>query len=109
MLQETSTDNSGSLVVYSTVDANAIQLAMNGEDPSKIPLLPLGASIVPVNPSEGIFVNSPSCLLTVGIQVLTSNVSDARLDLSTLSAIHNRIFSTVNKITSAFGSSGAGN
>ncbi|VVB01373.1 unnamed protein product [Arabis nemorensis] len=105
MLQETCTDNSGCLVVYSTVDPNVVQLAMNGEDPSKIPLLPLGASIVPVNPSEGTFVNSPSCLLTVGIQVLTSNVSDARLDLSTVSAIHNRICSTVKQITSALGSS----
>ncbi|VVB12701.1 unnamed protein product [Arabis nemorensis] len=107
MLQETSTDNSGSLVVYSTV--NAVQLAMYGEDPSKIPLLPFGASIVPVNPSEGIFINAPSCLLTVGIQVLTSNVSDARFDLSTVSAIHNRVCSTVNQITSALGSSGVGN
>lgn len=109
MLQETCTDNSGSLVVYSTVDVNAVQLAMNGEDLSNIPLFPLGVSIVPVNPLEGIFVNSPSCLLTVRIEVLTSDVSAARLNLSTVAAINNRIFSTVNQITSALGSSGVGN
>ncbi|KFK23374.1 hypothetical protein AALP_AAs60861U000100 [Arabis alpina] len=109
ILQETCTDNSGSLVVYSTVNPNAVQLAMNGEDLSKIPLLPLGVSIVPVNPSEGIFANSPSCLLTVGIQVLTSKASAAKLDMSTVTAISNRLSSTVNQITAALGSSGLGN
>lgn len=104
MLQETCTDNSGSLLVYSTVEADAVQLAMNGEDPSKIPILPIGFSVVPVNPSdgvEGISVNLPSCLLTVAIQVLGSNVAAARLDLFTVSAINNRICATVNRITSA--------
>lgn len=106
MLQETCTDNSGSLVVYSTVDANAVHLAMNGEDPSRIPLLPLGFSVVPVNQPhvfEGISVNLVSCLLTVAIQVLVSDVTTAGLDVST-TAINNRICSTVNRISSALGS-----
>ncbi|KAL1200634.1 Homeobox-leucine zipper protein HDG4 [Cardamine amara subsp. amara] len=99
MLQETCIDDSGSLVVYSTVDGGTIQLAMNGEDLSSIPLLPLGFSVVPVNPSES--VNSPSCLLTV----LVSNVATARENISTVSAINSRIYSTVNRITSALRSS----
>ena len=106
MLQETCTDNSGSLVVYSTVHANAVQLAMNGEDPSRIPLLPLGFSVVPVNQphvAEGISVNLDSCLLTVAIQVLVSNATTATLNLST-TAINNRICSTVYRISSALGS-----
>ncbi|CAN7031491.1 hypothetical protein IGI04_030970 [Brassica rapa subsp. trilocularis] len=106
MLQETCTDNSGSLVVYSTVHANAVQLAMNGEDPSRIPLLPLGFSVVPVNQPhvvEGISVNLDSCLLTVAIQVLVSNATTATLNLST-TAINNRICSTVYRISSALGS-----
>ncbi|CAA0395627.1 Homeobox-leucine zipper protein HDG4 [Arabidopsis thaliana] len=104
MLQETCTDNSGSLLVYSTVDPVAVQLAMNGEDPSEIPLLPVGFSVVPVNPSDGVegsSVSSPSCLLTVAIQVLGSNVTTERLDLSTVSVINHRICATVNRITSA--------
>ncbi|CAE6190639.1 unnamed protein product [Arabidopsis arenosa] len=105
MLQETCTDNSGSLLVYSTVEPDAVQLtAMNGDDPSKLPLLPVGFSVVPVNPSdgvEGMSVNLPSCFLTVAIQVLGSNVTTAKLDLSTVSAINNRICDTVNRITSA--------
>lgn len=106
MLQETSTDNSGSLVVYSTVDASAVHLAMNGQDPSKIPLLPLGFSVVPVNQPhvfEGISVNLASCLLTVAVQVLVSDVTTARLNVST-AAINNRICSTVSRISSALGS-----
>ncbi|XP_010449572.1 PREDICTED: homeobox-leucine zipper protein HDG4-like [Camelina sativa] len=104
MLQETCTDNSGSLLVFSTVDADAVQLAMNGKDPSNIPLLPVGFSVVPVNPSDGVegtSVNLPSCLLTVAMQVLGTSAADAKLDLSTVSAINNRICATVNRITSA--------
>ncbi|CAH2078754.1 unnamed protein product [Thlaspi arvense] len=104
MLQETCIDTSGSLVVYSTVDSNFVQLAMNGEDPSRIPLLPLGLSVVPANSS----VNLPSCLLTVAIQVTVSNLATASLKLSTVTAaINNRICSTVNRIFSALGSSGS--
>ncbi|CAA7042973.1 unnamed protein product [Microthlaspi erraticum] len=101
MLQETCTDNSGGLVVYSTVDFKA---AMNGEDTSSIPILPLGFSIVPVNPPEGISVYSPSCLLTVGIQFLASNVATARLELSN---VNDRIFTTLKLITSSLESSGS--
>ncbi|XP_010494885.1 PREDICTED: homeobox-leucine zipper protein HDG5-like isoform X4 [Camelina sativa] len=108
MLQESSIDNSGSLIVYSTVDVDSIQLAMNGEDSSNIPILPLGFSIVPVNPPEGISVNSnspPSCLLTVAIQVLASNVPTAKPNLSTVTTINNHLCATVNQITSALTSS----
>ncbi|KAG7536143.1 START domain [Arabidopsis suecica] len=107
MLQESCIDNSGSLIVYSTVDVDSIQLAMNGEDSSSIPILPLGFSIVPVNPPEGISVNSnspPSCLLTVGIQVLASNVPTAKPNLSTVTTINNHLCATVNQITSALSS-----
>ncbi|CAH8278025.1 unnamed protein product [Arabidopsis lyrata] len=107
MLQESCIDNSGSLIVYSTVDVDSIQLAMNGEDSSSIPILPLGFSIVPVNPPEGVSVNSnspPSCLLTVGIQVLASNVPTAKPNLSTVTTINNHLCATVNQITSALSS-----
>lgn len=110
MLQESCIDNSGSLIVYSSVDVDSIQHAMNGEDPSGIPLLPLGFSIIPVNypdQVEGISVNShplPSCLLTVGIQVLASNVPTAKPNLSTVTTINNHLCSIVNQITSVLSS-----
>ncbi|KAE8729646.1 hypothetical protein F3Y22_tig00003454pilonHSYRG00129 [Hibiscus syriacus] len=39
MLQGTCTDRSGSLVAYSTVDVDSVQLAMNGENQSCIPTI----------------------------------------------------------------------
>ncbi|CAA7024103.1 unnamed protein product [Microthlaspi erraticum] len=47
MLQESCIDNSGSLIVYSSVGVDSIQHATNGEDPSTILILPLGFSVVP--------------------------------------------------------------
>ncbi|KAJ4878086.1 Homeobox-leucine zipper protein HDG5 [Raphanus sativus] len=110
MLQESCVDNSGGLIVYSSVNVDSIQHVMNGEDPSSIPLLPLGFSVVPVNHPgevEGISVNSlppPSCLLTVGIQVLASNVPSAKPNLSTVTTVNNHLCSIVNQITSVLSS-----
>lgn len=132
MLQESCTDQSGSLVVYSTIDVDAIQLAMSGEDPSCIPLLPLGFVIVPVEPTsettttitnatDGSSVPpsedgsstghaaataaSSSCLLTVGLQVLASTIPSAKLNLSSVTAINNHLCNTVQQIIGALGNS----
>ncbi|KAM7525460.1 hypothetical protein LguiA_015362 [Lonicera macranthoides] len=111
MLQESCTDESGSLVVYTTVDVEAIQLAMNGEDPSCIPLLPLGFVIVPMGPTTGQFSgtgNTPEsgCLLTVGLQVLASTIPTAKLNLSSVTAINNHICNTMNQISGALSNAG---
>ncbi|XP_011028126.1 PREDICTED: homeobox-leucine zipper protein HDG5 [Populus euphratica] len=119
MLQECCTDQSGSLVVYTTVDVESIQLAMSGEDPSCIPLLPLGFVIVPVesssavsegnsmpsNSEDGNGHNNSGCLLTVGLQVLASTIPSAKLNLSSVTAINNHLCNTVNQITAALSSS----
>ncbi|CAN8245805.1 unnamed protein product [Cochlearia groenlandica] len=112
MLRESCIDNSGGLIVYSSVDVDSIQHAMNGEDPSGIPILPLGISVVPVNTPvsvvDGVPVGScsyPSCLLTVGIQVLASNVPTAKPNLSTVTTVNNHLCSIVNQITSVLSSS----
>lgn len=133
MLQESCTDQSGSLVVYTTVDVDSIQLAMSGEDPSCIPLLPLGFVIVPVEPIKesnttsgdgngngnsmalspeeanniGVQNNSAGCLLTVGLQVLGSTIPSAKLNLSSVNAINSHLCSTVQQITAAL-SNGTG-
>lgn len=112
MLQESCTDQSGSLVVYATMDVNDIQLAMSGEDPSSIPLLPLGFAIVPVpveSSNEGTTTTSPSdqdssnsgCLMTVGLQILASPNPSAKLNLSTVTAINNHLCNSVQQIISA--------
>ena len=62
MLQETSTHpDGGSLVVFATVDVDAIQVTMSGEDPSYILLLPLSFAIFPAtNPSPAATSTSSS-------------------------------------------------
>ncbi|KAM5573516.1 homeobox-leucine zipper protein HDG5-like [Rosa sericea] len=112
MLQESCTDQSGSLVVYATMDVNDIQLAMSGEDPSCIPILPLGFAIVPVeSTNESTTTTSPSaqdsrnsgCLMTVGLQVVASTNPSAKLNLSTVTAINNHLCNSVQQIISALG------
>ncbi|XP_022756982.1 homeobox-leucine zipper protein HDG5-like [Durio zibethinus] len=115
MLQESCTDRSGSLVVYSTVGVDSIQLAMSGEDPSCIPLLPLGFFITPVElirdegksvpPSEEANGHIQGSLLTVGLQVLASTVPSAKINLSSIAAINNHLCTTVHQISAALSSS----
>lgn len=112
MLQESCTDTSGSLIVYATVEVNYIQLVMSGEDPSCIPLLPQGFSIIPITSSPD--TNSTAsgnggCLLTIGLQVLSSTVPTAKLNLQTANAITNHLCSTVHQINAALSSSSSGN
>ncbi|KAB5573840.1 hypothetical protein DKX38_001034 [Salix brachista] len=120
MLQESCTDQSGSLVVFTTVDVESIQLAMSGEDPSCIPLLPLGFVIVPVESSSstvsdanstqsnseyGNGHNNSGCLLTVGLQVLANTIPSEKLNFSSVTAINNHLCNTVNQITAALSNS----
>ncbi|KAK7309650.1 hypothetical protein RJT34_06550 [Clitoria ternatea] len=122
MLQESCTDNSGSLVVYTTIDVDSIQLAMSGEDPSCIALLPQGFMILPMlspsssspNSNTTIDGNSslssdptsqPGCLLTMGLQVLASTIPSAKLNLSSVTAINNHLCNTLHQIEATLGSS----
>ncbi|XP_019423575.1 PREDICTED: homeobox-leucine zipper protein HDG5-like isoform X2 [Lupinus angustifolius] len=118
MLQESCTDQSGSLVVYTTIDVDSIQLAMSGEDPSCIALLPQGFMIVPMDspnigtsepvtgplPNTTTSVNS-GCLLTAGLQVLASTIPSAKLNLSSVTAINNHLCNTMHQIEAALCSS----
>ncbi|CAL0314171.1 unnamed protein product [Lupinus luteus] len=118
MLQESCTDQSGSLVVYTTIDVDSIQLAMSGEDPSCIALLPQGFMIVPMDtpnigtssePVTGPLPNTTSvnsgCLLTAGLQVLASTIPSAKLNLSSVTAINNHLCNTMHQIEAALCSS----
>jgi hypothetical protein len=124
LLQESSTHpDGGSLVVFATVDVDAIQVTMSGEDPSYIPLLPMGFAIFPAtNPSSastsantGHGESNPGtadeptngCLLTVGMQVLASAVPSAKLNLSSVTAINSHICNTIHQITTALKGGGA--
>lgn len=117
MLQESCTDQSGSIVVYATVNVEAIQLAMNTDDPSPIPLLPLGFVITPLPPpptstandDDKVYPIDNGCLLTVGLQVLASTIPTAKLNLSSVTAINSLLCNTVHQINDALiGGTGGG-
>ncbi|KAK3157235.1 hypothetical protein QOZ80_2AG0118080 [Eleusine coracana subsp. coracana] len=125
LLQESSTHpDGGSLVVFATVDVDAIQVTMSGEDPSYISLLPLGFAIFPApNPSPAAtsansgdgessssgHTDEPAsgCLLTVGMQVLASAVPSAKLNLSSVTAINSHVCNAIHQITTALKGTGA--
>jgi hypothetical protein len=124
LLQESTTHpDGGSLVVFATVDVDAIQVTMSGEDTSYIPLLPLGFAIFPApNPSPAAAsansdgesssssqADEPTsgCLLTVGMQVLASAVPSAKLNLSSVTAINSHVCNAIHQITTALKGTGA--
>ncbi|KAK6128213.1 hypothetical protein DH2020_038047 [Rehmannia glutinosa] len=90
ILQESCIDSSGSLIVYCPVDLPAINIAMSGEDPSYIPLLPSGFTISPdgrqdhhqagggdgasTSSNPAISGISSGSLITVVFQILVSNL-----------------------------------
>ncbi|XP_076928766.1 homeobox-leucine zipper protein HDG5-like isoform X1 [Bidens hawaiensis] len=108
VLQESGTGDSGSLVVYSTVEVDSIQFAMNGGDSSCIPLLPLGFVIIPVGQNPNIGANSTEsgggCLLTVGLQVLANSMPNAKPSLLSANTVNNHIQATMQQIITALAS-----
>ncbi|KAM7250931.1 hypothetical protein ACFE04_022814 [Oxalis oulophora] len=113
ILQESCIDPSGSLVVYCPVELPAINMAMSGEDPSYIPLLPSGFTITPNGVSEKQGVNgegtstssgigsSGGSLITVAFQILVSSLPSAKLNLESVNTVNNLIGTTVQQIKAA--------
>ncbi|XVF12042.1 hypothetical protein REPUB_Repub08aG0080700 [Reevesia pubescens] len=113
LLQESCIDSSGSLVVYCPVDLPAINVAMSGEDPSYILLLPSGFTISPDGlPDQGDGASTSSCvhgnmgrsggsLITVASQILVSSLPSAKLNLESVTTVNNLISTTVKQIKAA--------
>ncbi|KAL0801724.1 hypothetical protein Bca101_056900 [Brassica carinata] len=109
ILQETSIDSSGALVVYSPVDLSALNIAMSGDDTSYIPLLSSGFAISPdgnhnsstteqgggASTSSGVGGGS---LITVGFQIMVSNLPSAKLNMESVETVNNLIGTTVHQI-----------
>lgn len=122
ILQESCIDSSGSLVVYCPVDLPAINLAMSGEDPSYIPLLPSGFTISPdggPDPGDGASSSSAAAagqgstgrsggsLMTVEFQILVSSLPSAKLNLESVTTVNNLISTTVHQIKAALNCPGS--
>ncbi|KAE9597446.1 putative transcription factor & lipid binding HD-SAD family [Lupinus albus] len=117
ILQESCIDSSGAIVVYCPVDLPSMNIAMNGEDPSYIPLLPSGFSISHdgqhdqggvdggvdggASTSSNTSTNIGRCggsLVTVAFQILVSNLPSAKLNMDSVTTVNNLISTTIHQI-----------
>ncbi|XP_073284108.1 homeobox-leucine zipper protein HDG11-like [Primulina huaijiensis] len=119
ILQESCIDASGSLIAYCPVDIPAIEIAISGDDPSYIPLLPSGFTISPsgqpnhLHSAEGggdgastsstpvIATESSGSLITVIFQILVSGMQSSGMTAESVATINNLIGNTVHQIKSA--------
>lgn len=112
ILQESCTDSSGSLVVYSPVEINYVDIVMSGEDPTNIPLQPSsGFTILPdgrvggpgggASTSSNPMGSSYGSLVTVAFQILVSSLPSAKLNIESVSTVNNLISTTVQQIKAA--------
>ncbi|XP_055831125.1 homeobox-leucine zipper protein HDG11-like [Solanum dulcamara] len=110
ILQESCIDSSGSLVVYSPVDLQSINIAMSGEDTTYIPLLPSGFTISADGRKEASMDNGTvgeggrggGSLVTVVFQILVSSLSSsAKMSPESVNTVNNLIGNTIHQIKAA--------
>ncbi|KAL6970652.1 hypothetical protein U1Q18_030347 [Sarracenia purpurea var. burkii] len=116
VLQESSIDPLGGIVVYAPVDIKSLDMAVSGADSSTIPILPSGFIIsgdghpdVMASPSSGTTTNprSSGSLLTVAFQILTCNApSSKHIDMELVASLNVLVGSTVQNIKSALNYTG---
>ncbi|KAK4344166.1 hypothetical protein RND71_037260 [Anisodus tanguticus] len=103
ILQESSTDPTGSYVIYAPVDVTAMNIVLSGGDPDFVALLPSGFAILPDGPPTGpsnrtTYNGSGGSLLTVAFQILVDSVPTAKLSLGSVATVNNLIACTVDRI-----------
>ncbi|KFK35314.1 hypothetical protein AALP_AA5G268200 [Arabis alpina] len=111
ILQETSIDAAGAVVVYAPVDIPAMQAVMNGGDSAYVALLPSGFAILPnIQQREerngngnvnGGCMEEGGSLLTVAFQILVNSLPTAKLTVESVETVNNLISCTVQKIKAA--------
>lgn len=115
ILQETSIDAAGAVVVYAPVDIPAMQAVMNGGDSAYVALLPSGFAILPNGQavtqrcaaeqrnSNGVggCMEEGGSLLTVAFQILVNTLPTAKLTVESVETVNNLISCTVQKIKAA--------
>ncbi|KAK4711390.1 hypothetical protein R3W88_005903 [Solanum pinnatisectum] len=113
ILQESTTDITGSYVIYAPVDIAAMNVVLGGGDPDYVALLPSGFAILPDGPMNhhgggNSEIDSPGgSLLTVAFQILVDSVPTAKLSLGSVATVNSLIKCTVEKIKGAVTSANA--
>ncbi|XP_076953065.1 homeobox-leucine zipper protein ANTHOCYANINLESS 2-like [Bidens hawaiensis] len=94
VLQENSSDMTGSLIVYATVDYSTLSLLLYGKDTSSVALMPLGLSFVPGYGEDGTGSTDGECgsMVTVEYQILQATPN---LTTETISTINDLVLRTV--------------
>ncbi|KAI3817974.1 hypothetical protein L1987_11776 [Smallanthus sonchifolius] len=98
VLQDSTTDVTGSLMVYAAVDVEAITVVMNGGDSSCVALLPSGFAIVPDCMAESKAGGEGGSLLTVGFQILVNDLPSSKINVESVNTVINLITRTVQGI-----------
>ncbi|KAL3627538.1 Homeobox-leucine zipper protein MERISTEM L1 [Castilleja foliolosa] len=105
ILQESSTDSTGSYVIYAPVDIVAMNVVLSGGDPDYVALLPSGFAILPDGPNNPAGAvpedGSGGSLLTVAFQILVDSVPTAKLSLGSVATVNSLIKCTVERIKGA--------
>ncbi|KAM0047352.1 putative transcription factor & lipid binding HD-SAD family [Helianthus debilis subsp. tardiflorus] len=98
VLQDSTTDVTGSLMVYAAVDVQAMTVVMSGGDSSCVALLPSGFAIVPDCMAEPKAGGEGGSLLTVGFQILVNDLPSSNLTMDSINTVVNLITRTVQGI-----------
>ncbi|KAL0462872.1 UNVERIFIED_CONTAM: Homeobox-leucine zipper protein HDG1 [Sesamum latifolium] len=110
MLQESSIDPLGAIMIYAPIDLQAVISVVNGEDTMRIPILPSGYVISSdgrANKGVGASSSSSSSsssgsLLTVAFQILVCHSTlTKQLNMESVATVHTLISSTIQKIKAA--------
>ncbi|KAL8126110.1 hypothetical protein AgCh_013410 [Apium graveolens] len=116
ILQETSNDAFGSLIVSAAVDKSLMNVVMNGGDSACITILPSGFAIVPdcfpdssgpsssnemVGKESSCGAGSGGSLLTVGFQIMIYDSPDSKLSAESVETVNNLISRTIQGIKEA--------
>nr|GMD56658.1 homeobox-leucine zipper protein MERISTEM L1-like isoform X1 [Ipomoea batatas] len=92
ILQESSSNPTGSYIIYGLVDMKAMSLLCRGGDPKFVSLLPCGFAILPDGPP------GTASLLTMAFQVLVDSDPTAMLSPESVATVNQLIKGTVEKI-----------
>ncbi|CAI8584323.1 unnamed protein product [Vicia faba] len=117
-LQDSWTDSTGSMIVYSPVSLQSLNMVMGGGDSSFVALLPSGFSILPDGHSNSNNIGGGSsdgsgnfggdndnsgCLLSVGVQMLLKNLQAGKMTKETVDTVNTLIAGTIQKVKDALG------
>nr|GEW36610.1 homeobox-leucine zipper protein meristem L1-like [Tanacetum cinerariifolium] len=105
ILQETSSDATGSFIIYAPVDIASMNIVLSGGDPAYVALLPSGFAILPDGQGqyEGAVGTTSGSLLTVAFQILVDSLPTAKISLGSVATVNTLIKCTVERIKCAVG------